>query len=103
MVLLERFIALSRLVSLLQFKLYKIPDKYGFYRLQRSEFNNSGACMDKLETMRIFMRVADLESFTRASESLGIPKATMSLSIQHLEASLHSRLLHRNTRKVQLT
>lgn len=59
--------------------------------------------MDRLETMQMFVRVAEMGSFTRAAESLGRTKAGVSLSVQQLEAGLGVRLLHRTTRKVQLT
>lgn len=59
--------------------------------------------MDRLESMRIFVRVAELESFTKAAESLSLPKATISTTIQQLESFLGARLLHRTTRKVQMT
>ena len=59
--------------------------------------------MDKLHAMQIFIRVAELESFTKAAESLGMPKASISTSIQQLENLMETRLLHRTTRKVQLT
>ncbi|MDQ7968328.1 MAG: LysR family transcriptional regulator [Oxalicibacterium faecigallinarum] len=59
--------------------------------------------MNKLEAMQVFRRVAELASFTRAAESLGLPKASVSTSVQQLESLLGTRLLHRTTRKVQLT
>jgi len=59
--------------------------------------------MNMLEAMQIFIRVAELASFTRAADSLGIPKASASTAVQQLEASLGARLLHRTTRKVQMT
>lgn len=59
--------------------------------------------MNKLEAMQIFRRVAELSSFTRAADSLGLPKASVSTSVQQLENMLGTRLLHRTTRKVQLT
>ncbi|WP_374077119.1 LysR family transcriptional regulator [Bdellovibrio bacteriovorus] len=59
--------------------------------------------MDRLESMQIFVQVADLASFTKAAESLSLPKATISTSIQQLETLLGARLLHRTTRKVQMT
>lgn len=51
----------------------------------------------------MFMRVAELESFTRSAEQLGMPKATLSAAIRRLEEQLGARLLHRTTRRVQLT
>jgi len=59
--------------------------------------------MERTESMRIFLRVAELTSFTKASDSLGIPKATVSLAVQQLENLTGTRLLHRTTRKVSLT
>ncbi len=59
--------------------------------------------MDKYETMRIFIRVAELQSFTQAAETLNLPRATVSVSVQNLEAWVGTRLLNRTTRRVQLT
>jgi DNA-binding transcriptional LysR family regulator len=56
-----------------------------------------------LESMQVFMRVAEQASFTRAAESLGLLKATVSQAVQQLENTLGTRLLHRTTRKVQMT
>lgn len=59
--------------------------------------------MDRLQPLRIFVRVAELRSFTRAAASLGLPKASVSAQIQQLEAEVGTRLLQRTTRQVQLT
>jgi DNA-binding transcriptional LysR family regulator len=59
--------------------------------------------MNRVEAMQMFTRVAELSSFTRAAESLTLPKASVSTAVQRLEAALGTRLLHRTTRKVQLT
>lgn len=59
--------------------------------------------MDKVYAMQLFIRVAELESFTRAAESLGLPKGSVSRQIQALENHLGTQLLHRTTRRVQLT
>ena len=59
--------------------------------------------MDHLDNMRAFVRVAERGSFTQASRELGLPKASVSSAIRELEDSLGTRLLHRTTRKVQLT
>ena len=59
--------------------------------------------MNTLEAMQVFVRVAEHASFTRAAESLGLLKATVSVAVRNLENSLGTRLLHRTTRKVQLT
>ncbi|SFR15233.1 MULTISPECIES: LysR family transcriptional regulator [unclassified Enterobacter] len=59
--------------------------------------------MDKVYAMQLFVRVAELESFTRAADSLGLPKGSVSRQIQALENHLGTQLLHRTTRRVQLT
>ena len=59
--------------------------------------------MNRLEAMQIYARVAELASFTQAADSLGLPKASVSTGVRQLEAELGTRLLHRTTRKVQMT
>lgn len=56
-----------------------------------------------LEHVRAFVRVAELASFTRAAEQLGIPKARVSLRVKALETELGVRLLQRTTRAVRTT
>ena len=53
--------------------------------------------------MRVFVRVAEQSSFTRAAESLGLRKTSVSGILQALEAALGARLLHRTTRRVHMT
>ncbi|MBL0729351.1 LysR family transcriptional regulator [Piscinibacter sp. HJYY11] len=59
--------------------------------------------MKTIEGLQIFVRVAELSSFTQAAEQLALPKARVSTVVQQLEGQLGTRLLHRTTRKVQLT
>jgi DNA-binding transcriptional LysR family regulator len=56
-----------------------------------------------LHELRIFSTVAELTSFSRAAEQLGLAKGRVSTSVQHLEAQLGTRLLQRTTRRVHLT
>lgn len=56
-----------------------------------------------LHELRIFTCVADLRSFSRAAEQLGLGKGRVSAAVQHLELQLGTRLLHRTTRQVRLT
>ena len=51
----------------------------------------------------IFARVADLGSFSRAAERLGLPKSTVSRRVAGLESHLGERLLLRTTRRQTLT
>jgi LysR family transcriptional regulator, regulator for bpeEF and oprC len=59
--------------------------------------------MDQLLSMRTFMRVADLSSFTKAADSLALSRAVTSTHIADLERYLGVRLLQRSTRRVSLT
>ncbi|WP_414832674.1 LysR family transcriptional regulator [Afifella sp. YEN Y35] len=59
--------------------------------------------MPSLDSIRIFIRVAEMGSFTRAADSLGIQKGRASTAVRKLEEALGVRLLHRTTRSVQLT
>ncbi len=53
--------------------------------------------------MRTFVRVADLSSFTRAADALGLSRALVSMQVSELEKHLRCQLLHRTTRRVGMT
>ena len=59
--------------------------------------------MDKLQAMNVFVRVVETGGFTRAADALRLPKATVTTSIQQLEAHLRVKLLNRTTRRVTVT
>lgn len=59
--------------------------------------------MPDLFVLFIFVRVAELMSFTRAAETLGIQKGRVSTAIRQLEREVGATLLHRTTRTVRLT
>lgn len=59
--------------------------------------------MDQLHAMRVFTRVVEAGTFTRAAESLNLPKGTVSKVVQQLEGRLKVKLLNRTTRRVTVT
>lgn len=58
--------------------------------------------MDRLETLRVFVAVAESRSFTTAADKLRLSRAVVSKAIHDLEAELGARLLERTTRRVKL-
>ncbi|MDB5858886.1 MAG: LysR family transcriptional regulator [Ramlibacter sp.] len=59
--------------------------------------------MDQIQSMRVFARVVEAGTFTRAADSLGLPKGTVTKLVQHLETRLRVKLLSRTTRRVTVT
>lgn len=59
--------------------------------------------MDQLLAIRAFARVVEAGNFTKAADSLRMPKATVSKLVQTLEAHLGVQLLQRTTRRVAVT
>lgn len=59
--------------------------------------------MDKFAAMLAFVRVVEAGNFTRAADTLQLPKPTVTRSIQMLEAHLQTKLLNRTTRRVTVT
>ena len=59
--------------------------------------------MDRLDAMRLFLRVADTGSFSKAAADLDIGQPTVSRRIQDLEAQLGADLFLRTTRALSLT
>jgi len=59
--------------------------------------------MDQIQSIRVFARVVEAGTFTKAAESLNLPKGTVTKLVQHLEARLKVKLLNRTTRRVTVT
>ncbi len=59
--------------------------------------------MDRIQFYRVFVRVVEAGSFTKAAMTLNIPRSTVSTAVASLEARLGTRLLNRTTRKVSPT
>lgn len=59
--------------------------------------------MGLLDDMSIFVEVVKARGFRNAAEIIGMPNSTVSRRIGILEAEIGLRLLHRTTRKLELT
>ncbi len=59
--------------------------------------------MDRIQAVRLFIRVVDLGSFSKAAAQLGIGQPSATKQVAQLEAQLGSRLLHRSTHGVTPT
>ncbi|WP_370656099.1 LysR family transcriptional regulator [Paracoccus wurundjeri] len=70
-----------------------------------SQFLDNGgrSRLDRIDLFRIFARVVECSSFTRAADRLSMPRSSVSAAVQELEARVGARLLHRTTRVVSPT
>ena len=59
--------------------------------------------MDRLDTLRVFVAVAEAGGFAAAARRLGLSPAAATRAVAALEARLGARLLHRTTRHVRLS
>ncbi|MBR7962338.1 LysR family transcriptional regulator [Burkholderia vietnamiensis] len=59
--------------------------------------------MELLNDMALFVEVVKAKSFRGAAEAIGVPNSTLSRRIGALEKAIGLRLLHRTTRKIELT
>lgn len=59
--------------------------------------------MDKLDTLRLFVRIVERRSFVGAAADLQIPRSTATEAVKQLEARLKVRLLQRTTRTLSPT
>jgi LysR family transcriptional regulator for bpeEF and oprC len=59
--------------------------------------------MDKLKAMHAFVRIVEANSFSKAAETLALPRAALTATMKNLEAYLGVQLLQRTTRRLSLT
>jgi DNA-binding transcriptional LysR family regulator len=57
----------------------------------------------RIDDMRLFAKVAEAKSFTKAAALLGVPKQTLSRRVAELERLLGVELMIRTTRRLHLT
>ena len=60
-------------------------------------------CMDRLSAVKLFMRVVELGSFSKAAGELGIGQPAVTKQVARMEQQLGARLLHRSTHGVTAT
>ena len=59
--------------------------------------------MDRLDAMKLFVRVAELGSFAAVAQQLGVARSVVTRQIAGLEAHLGVKLMARSTRRLSLT
>ena len=59
--------------------------------------------LNQILAVKVFTRVVEAGTFTKAADSLDMPKATVTKLVQGLEAHLRVKLLQRTTRRVRVT
>jgi DNA-binding transcriptional LysR family regulator len=59
--------------------------------------------MDRLDAMRLYTRIVERRSFTRAAQDIGLPRSTVTDAVKDIEARLGVTLLQRTTRHVSPT
>lgn len=59
--------------------------------------------MDRIQAVRLFIRVVDLGSFSKAAADIGVGQPAATKQVAQLEQQLGARLLHRTTRGVSPT
>lgn len=59
--------------------------------------------MDRLDSMRLFVRVAELSSFSAVAQQMNVARSVATRQVAVLEAHLGTKLLARSTRRLSLT
>ncbi len=59
--------------------------------------------MDRLESMRLFVKVAELGSFSAVAQQLNVARSVVTRQVAALEAHLGTMLIARSTRRLSLT
>jgi LysR family transcriptional regulator for bpeEF and oprC len=59
--------------------------------------------VDKVKAMQTFVRIVEANSFSKAAETLNLPRASLTATMKNLEAFLGAQLLQRTTRRLSLT
>ena len=79
----------------------KAVDKHDAYSTM--ECPSPSFDMDRLHAVKLFMRVVELGSFSKAAAELGIGQPAVTKQVARMEQQLGARLLHRSTHGVAAT
>lgn len=72
--------------------------------MDKLSINHEQSCeMDRIDALKLFVLVAETESFTKAADISNQPRSTVSAVIKQLEGKFGVRLFYRTTRQVTLT
>src|SRR5207249_11936635 len=74
-----------------------------FYKNIRINRDASQEDTMNLQNLRVFLKVADLEHITRASEEIGLSQPAVTKTIQSLEHEIGLELVERQGRRIALT
>jgi DNA-binding transcriptional LysR family regulator len=74
-----------------------------YYGMEYIGFRAYTSPMDSIQVMRVFIRVVETGSFSRAAAELGLAQPTATKAVAEAEQRLGARLLHRSTRGVSPT
>jgi len=94
--LIVRAIALTR-------KTAHAHDAYSVLEWQPAPLPHSQCFMDRIQDIRLFVRIVDLGSFSKAAQEVGIGQPAATKQINRMEQQLGARLLHRTTHGVSPT
>jgi DNA-binding transcriptional LysR family regulator len=64
---------------------------------------DGGGGLRDLASLRVYVRVVELQSFSEVARRMGITPATVSKHVASLEAALRARLVNRTTRRLYIT
>ena len=78
-------------------------DAYSMVEYRIEGDSDSNRDMDRIKALRLFTRVVDLGSFSRAALELGIGQPAATKQVARMEQELGARLLHRSTHGVSPT
>ncbi len=73
------------------------------WNMLRAPLLSDHPSMDRIQAVKLFIRVVDLGSFSKAAADMGIGQPSATKLVAQLEAQLGSRLLHRSTHGVRPT